>query len=69
MEKHIMGENGISYTGSGWSVLSRPVSPGGDGVSDWKIWNVAEDVFKGASERGVSGAGTSRETECAFAPD
>ena len=35
----------------------------------WKIWNVAEDVFKGASERGVSGAGTSRETECAFAPD
>ena len=32
--------------GSGWSVLSRPVSPGGDGVSDWKIWNVAEDVLK-----------------------
>ena len=57
------------YFGSGWSVLSRPVSPVGDGVSDWKIWNVAEDVFKGASERGVSGAGTSRETECAFAPD
>ena len=54
MEKHIMGENGISYTLG----LSRPVPSGGYGVSDWKVWNVTKDVFKGASERAVSGAGT-----------
>lgn len=46
------------YFGRGWSVLSRPVPSGGYGVSDWKVWNVTKDVFKGASERAVSGAGT-----------
>ena len=51
------------YFRGGRSVLSRPVSPRGDGISDWKVWNVAKDVFKGASERAVSGAGTCRETE------
>ena len=63
MEKHIMGENGISYTLGGWSVLSRPVSPGGDGVSNREVWNVAKDGFKGASERIVPGVCNYRETE------
>ena len=64
MEKHIMGENGISYT-LGEDGLYYPDLhlPGGDGVSDWKVWNVAKDVFKGASERIVFGTGTCRETE------
>ena len=51
------------YFGRGRSVLSRPVPPKGDGVSDWEVWNVTKDVFKGASERAVSGVGTCRETE------
>ncbi len=45
------------YFGRGWSVLSRPVSPGGGGVSDWEVWNVAKDVFKGVPERAISGTG------------
>ena len=51
------------YFGRGWSVLSRPVPPGGDGISDWKVWNVAKNVFKRTSERVVSGVDTCREIE------
>ena len=58
MEKHIMGENGISYTLGEDGLYYPPVPSGGYGVSDWKVWNVTKDVFKGASERAVSGAGT-----------
>ena len=47
----------------GRSVLSRPVPPGRDRISDWEVWNVAKDVFKGASERIVFGTGTCWETE------
>ena len=28
-----------------------------DRVSDWKVWNVTKDVFKGASKRAVFGIG------------
>ena len=34
-----------------------------DRVSDWEVWNVTKDVFKGASERIVFGTGTCREIE------
>ena len=51
------------YFGRGRSVLSRPVSPGGDGVSNREVWNVAKDGFKGASERIVPGVCNYRETE------
>ena len=59
MEKHIMGENGISYTlgedGLYYPDLYLP--------DETEYPNVTKDVFKGASERAVSGAGTCRETE------
>lgn len=45
------------YFRRGRSVLSRPVPPGRDRVSDWKVWNVEKDIFAGASERTISGAG------------
>ena len=38
-------------------VLSRPVSPGGDRVSDWKVWNVEKNLLERASKRIISGVG------------
>ena len=64
MEKHIMGENGISYTlGEERSVLSRPVPPGRDRVFNWKVWNAEKVIFAGASEGTISGVGTCREVK------
>ena len=64
MEKHIMGENGISYTlGEDSLYLSRPVPPGRDRVSDWKVWNVEKNLLERAAERAISGAGTCREVK------
>ena len=46
MEKHIMGENGISYTFKrGTSVLSRHCTSGRDSISDWKVWTAEKDIF------------------------
>ena len=45
------------YFRRGQSVLFRLVPPGRDRVSDWKVWNVTKDVFKGASKRAVFGIG------------
>ena len=62
MEKHIMGENGISYT-LGEDGLYYPdlYLQRGDGISDWKVWNVTKDVFKRTSERNVFGTDTCRK--------
>ena len=64
MDKHIMEENGISYT-LGEDGLYYPdlYLPEETESSDWEVWNVAKDVFKGASERIVFGTGTCWETE------
>ncbi len=57
MEKHIMGENGISYT-LGEDGLYYPdlYLPGRDRVSDWKVWNVEKIILERASERIISGS-------------
>ena len=46
------------YFRGGRSVLSRPVPPGRDRVSDWKVWNVEKIILERASERIISGVGT-----------
>ena len=64
MEKHIMGENGISYTlGEDRSVLSKSVPSRGDRVSDWKVWNVEKVIFAGASKGIIFGAGDCGEVK------
>ncbi len=64
MEKHIMGENGISYT-LGEDGLYYPdlYLPEGDRISDWKVWNVEKIILERASERIISGVGTCREAK------
>lgn len=62
MEKHIMGENGISYTlgeyGLYYPDLYLPEETERDRVSDWKVWNVEKIILERASERIISGVGT-----------
>lgn len=47
----------------GWSVLSRPIPPGRDRVSDWEVWNVEKNLFERSSERIISGTGACWEVE------
>ena len=47
----------------GRSVLSRSVPPGGDRLSDWKVWHVEKNLLERASERIISGTGACREVE------
>lgn len=67
MEKHIMGENGISYTlgeyGLYYPDLYLPEETERDRVSDWKVWNAEKVIFAGASEGIISGVGTCREVK------
>ena len=51
------------YFRRGRSVLSRPVHPGRDRVSDWKVWNAERVIFARASEGIISGTGACREVE------
>ena len=64
MEKHIMGENGISYT-LGEDGLYYPdlYLPEETEYSIGKVWNVEKDIFAGASERIISGVGACREVK------
>lgn len=64
MKKHIMGENGISYT-LGEDGLYYPdlYLPEETEYPDWKLWNVEKDIFAGALERTISGAGTCWEVK------
>ena len=59
MEKHIMGENGISYTlgedGLYYPDLYLP--------DEWKVWNVEKNLLERSSERIISGIGACREVE------
>ncbi len=64
MEKHIMGENGISYT-LGEDGLYYPdlYLPEETEYPIGKYGMLRKTYLKGASERGISGAGTCREVK------
>ena len=61
MKKHIMGENGISYTLGEDGLYYPDLYLPEETVSDWKVWNAEKVIFAGASEGIISGVGTCRE--------
>ena len=58
MEKHIMGENGISYTLGEYGLYYPDLY-----LPEGKVWNAEKIIFAGVSERIISGVGTCREVK------